>query len=137
MNIKRLSTKQPDFDAQLNLLLAFEETADEKLEATVAAILADVKRRGDEALLEYTRRFDRLNAAHASEFELPRTALRQAFEGLPPAQRSASPTSTKSNCKVHGATPKQMAPCSVSRLLPWIGLVCTFPVVKQLIRRRY
>jgi len=89
MNIKRLSTKQPDFDTQLNLLLAFEETADEKLEATVAAILADVKRRGDEALLEYTRRFDRLNAIQASEFELPRAELRMAFEGLPPAQRSA------------------------------------------------
>ena len=89
MNIKRLSTQQTDFDAQLNLLLAFEETADEKLEATVAAILADVKRRGDEALLEYTRRFDRLNATQAAEFELSRTALRQAFEGLPPAQRSA------------------------------------------------
>ena len=89
MNIKRLSTKQPDFDAQLSLLLAFEETADEKLEATVAAILSDVKRRGDEALLEYTRRFDRLNATHASEFELPRSELRKAFEELPPEQRSA------------------------------------------------
>jgi len=89
MNIKRLSTKQSDFDAQLNLLLAFEETADEKLEATVATILAEIKRRGDEALLEYTRRFDRLNATHASEFELPRAELRRAFEGLPPAQRSA------------------------------------------------
>ena len=52
MNITRLSTKQPDFDAQLNTLLAFEETADEKLEATVAAILGDVKKRGDAALLE-------------------------------------------------------------------------------------
>jgi len=58
MDIKRLSTKQADFDAQLNQLLAFESTADEKLEATVASILADVRRRGDAALLEYTKRFD-------------------------------------------------------------------------------
>ena len=51
MNIKRLSTQQAGFDAQLSRLLAFEETADEKLEATVASILADVKQRGDVALL--------------------------------------------------------------------------------------
>jgi histidinol dehydrogenase len=89
MNIKRLSTKQTDFAAQLSALLAFEETADEKLEATVASILADVKRRGDAALLEYTQRFDRLNANDASEFELSQAELRAAFEGLPAAQRTA------------------------------------------------
>jgi histidinol dehydrogenase len=89
MNIKRLSTGQADFDAQLSTLLAFEETADEKLEATVAAILADVKQRGDAALLEYTRRFDRLDAGSAAALELPQAELRSAFEGLPAAQRSA------------------------------------------------
>ena len=89
MDIKRLSTKQADFDAQLNQLLAFEETADEKLEATVASILADVKRRGDVALLEYTQRFDRLNASSAAALELPPAELRAAFEGLPAAQRTA------------------------------------------------
>lgn len=89
MNIKRLSTKQADFDAQLNTLLAFEETADEKLEATVAAILADVKKRGDAALLEYTQRFDRLNVSGAAALELPQAELRAAFEGLPAAQRAA------------------------------------------------
>jgi histidinol dehydrogenase len=89
MNIKRLSTKQTDFDAQLSTLLAFEETADEKLEATVASILADVKQRGDAALLEYTQRFDRLNAGCAAALELPQAELRAAFDGLPAAQRTA------------------------------------------------
>ena len=89
MNIKRLSTKQTNFDAELNTLLAFEETADEKLEATVASILTDVKRRGDAALLEYTQRFDRLTVNQASEFELPQAELRAAFDGLPAAQRTA------------------------------------------------
>ena len=89
MNIKRLSTKQADFDAELSQLLAFEETADEKLEATVASIIADVKRRGDAALLEYTQRFDRLNASSAAALELPQSELRAAFEGLPAAQRNA------------------------------------------------
>ena len=89
MNITRLSTKQSDFDAKLTKLLAFEETADEKLEATVATILADVKKRGDVAVLEYTRKFDRLPLATAAEMELPQAELKAAFEGLPAEQRSA------------------------------------------------
>ena len=89
MNIKRPSTKQTDFATQLNVLLAFEETADEKLEATVASILADVKKRGDAALLEYTQRFDRLNVSNATALELPQAELRAAFEGLPAAQCTA------------------------------------------------
>ncbi|HEY5995044.1 MAG TPA: histidinol dehydrogenase [Gallionellaceae bacterium] len=89
MKIKQLSTQQPDFNAQLDALLAFEATADDKIEATVAAILADVKKRGDAALLEYTRRFDRLEVSGAAALELPQSELRAAFEGLPPAQKNA------------------------------------------------
>jgi len=89
MNITRLSTAQADFDARLATLLAFEETADEKLEATVAAILADVKKRGDMALLEYTRRFDRLPLADAAAMELPRAELKAAFDSLPDEQKTA------------------------------------------------
>ena len=89
MNIKRLSTRQADFEVQLDTLLAFEEAADEKLEATVAAILADVKKREDTALLEYTRRFDRLEVHSAAALELPQEELRAAFMDLPGAQRTA------------------------------------------------
>ncbi len=89
MNIRQLSTKQTDFDVQLNQLLAFEETADEKLEATVAGILSDVRRRGDAAVLEYTRKFDRMQLANAAEMELSRAELRAAFEGLLSEQRCA------------------------------------------------
>ncbi|MBI4937276.1 MAG: histidinol dehydrogenase [Nitrosomonadales bacterium] len=89
MNIKRLSSRQANFHVQLDALLAFEETADEKLEATVAAILADVKRRGDAALLEYTQRFDRLNVNNAAGLELPQAELRAALDSLPAAQRTA------------------------------------------------
>ncbi|BBE50040.1 Histidinol dehydrogenase [Ferriphaselus amnicola] len=89
MNITRLSTRDTDFDAKLSKLLAFEETADEKLEATVAAILSDVKKRGDAAVLDYTRKFDRLPLADAAAMELPKSELQAAFEGLPAAQRTA------------------------------------------------
>jgi len=89
VNITRLSTQQADFDIRLNKLLAFEETADEKLEATVAAILNDVKKRGDAAVLEYTGRFDRLPLANAAAMELPQSELKAAFDSLPEAQKLA------------------------------------------------
>src|SRR3989338_2182446 len=66
MNIRQLSSRAAGFDEKLTKLLAFEETADEKLEATVASILADVRKRGDTAVLEYTAKFDRLPLEHAA-----------------------------------------------------------------------
>lgn len=89
MNIKRLSTRQPDFHVQLNKLLAFEETQDHQLDATVAAILADVRTRGDAAILDYTRRFDRMDVSDSTSLELSPAVLRAAFEGLPIIQRTA------------------------------------------------
>ena len=129
MNITRLSTRQSDFDARLTKLLAFEETADEKLEATVAAILADVKKRGDAAVLEYTRKFDRLPLADAIAMELPRdrTESRLARDFRPTRrtrwnrQRSASPTITRSRCSFPGTTWMTTAPCWGSKSRRWIA----------------
>ena len=89
MNIRQLSSRATGFDEELAGLLAFEETADEKLEATVASILADVRKRGDAAVLEYTGKFDRLPLANAAAMELPQSELRAAFDGLPAEQRGA------------------------------------------------
>jgi histidinol dehydrogenase len=89
MKIRKLSSRVPGFNEELTRLLAFEETADEKLEATVASILADVKKRGDAAVLEYTRRFDRLPLADAGTMELPKGELKAAFDSLPAEQKSA------------------------------------------------
>ena len=89
MNIRKLSSRSAGFDAELDKLLAFEETADEKLEATVAGILADVRKRGDAAVLEYTQRFDRLKVSGAAALEIPQIELRAAFDSLSAEQRSA------------------------------------------------
>ena len=89
MNIRQLSSRAAGFDEALTRLLAFEETADEKLESVVASILADVKKSGDAAVLEYTRKFDRLPLENAAAMELPQSELRTAFDGLPAEQRSA------------------------------------------------
>jgi histidinol dehydrogenase len=89
MNIRKLSSRSAGFNAELDKLLAFEEIADEKLEATVAAILADVRKRGDAAVLEYTQRFDRLKVSGAAALEIPQIELRAAFDSLSAEQRSA------------------------------------------------
>ncbi|MDX8378524.1 MAG: histidinol dehydrogenase [Gallionella sp.] len=89
MKIKQLSSCAPGFNKALDALLAYESIADEKLEAVVATVLADVRRRGDEAVLEYTAKFDRLTLADAAQMELSREELRAAFEGLPADQRRA------------------------------------------------
>ena len=89
MDIQRLSSGAPDFGQRLDNLLAFEAEADERLEATVASILNDVRARGDAAVLECTEKFDRLQVGDARELELPKEELKRAFDALPEDQRNA------------------------------------------------
>ena len=89
IRIKRLSSTDADFKARLDALLAFEGAQDAAIDQTVAAILADVKVRGDAAVIEYTNRFDRLNATSMAELELTQDELQKALAGLPAVQREA------------------------------------------------
>lgn len=89
IQIKRLSSTDVFFKEALAELLAFENAQDAKLEAAVADILVDIKKRGDEALLEYTRRFDNWDPVSAAALELPRQRLQQALQDLPADQREA------------------------------------------------
>ena len=81
-DIRRLSTDQPGFDAELAALTALEAAQDDRVDRVVADILADVKRRGDAALLEYTARFDRVTVARAADLEVPREEMLRARDGL-------------------------------------------------------
>ncbi len=85
----RLSTASSTFAAEFKARLHWSAEADAAIEQVVADILADVQRRGDTAVLEYTRKFDRLEAAGMDALELTAVELREAFESLPDAQRSA------------------------------------------------
>ncbi|SFP33629.1 histidinol dehydrogenase [Nitrosomonas cryotolerans] len=89
IQIKRLSSTDPDFDTTLGKLLAFENEQDDAIEATVANILIDIKKRGDQALFELTRRLDHLNIASITDIELSPDELLQALENLPSDQRDA------------------------------------------------
>ncbi|MGA1229019.1 MAG: histidinol dehydrogenase [Burkholderiaceae bacterium] len=87
--IQRLATTQPDFQPRLLKMLAHEAGQDDAISATVKGILADVRGRGDEAVLEYTAAFDRLKVSSAKALELPASALKAAHEGLSAAHREA------------------------------------------------
>ncbi|WP_455384708.1 histidinol dehydrogenase, partial [Acidihalobacter prosperus] len=87
--INRLDTRDEDFAARLDALLAWESVADEGVTSVVHEILAAVRTRGDEALLEYTARFDRLELSAGVELEIPQAQLQQALANVPDAQREA------------------------------------------------
>ncbi|MGJ7562495.1 histidinol dehydrogenase [Variovorax sp. GB1R11] len=85
----RLSTTSASFDAEFKARLHWSADADAAIEKVVADILADVQKRGDEAVLEYTRRFDGLGATAVSELELTQADFKEAFDSLPEDQRAA------------------------------------------------
>jgi histidinol dehydrogenase len=89
MIVRRLATTQPDFDARLAELLAFEAAQDPAVDSAVAGMLADVKARGDAAVLEYTRLYDRLDCTSVAALEVPRAELKAAGRRIPGAARKA------------------------------------------------
>jgi histidinol dehydrogenase len=70
--LRRLDATAPGFDRELAALTAFESAQDAEVDATVARIVADVRARGDTALLEYTAEFDRVAASSVAALEICR-----------------------------------------------------------------
>ena len=89
VQVKKLNSVDPNFDQSLQQLLAFESAMDESIETTVTQILADIKNRGNEALIEYTNRFDLVNVNTIAELELSTPRLQQALNALREQQRQA------------------------------------------------
>ncbi|MFN3611955.1 histidinol dehydrogenase [Tepidimonas sp.] len=85
----RLDTADADFEARFAARLHWSADTDAAIESRVAAILADVRARGDAAVLEYTRRFDAVEAERVADLELGADVLRAAFEAIPAEQREA------------------------------------------------
>jgi histidinol dehydrogenase len=90
--ITKLDSSQADFKQRLDTLLAFEASTDDAIEGAVGKILADVKARGDAAVLEYTNRFDRLpngGATNMAALDVSQEELQAALAAIPDAQRKA------------------------------------------------
>lgn len=87
--IHKLDSRDADFQQRLSALLAFEASTDDAIETAVAQILDRVRREGDAAVLEFTRRFDGLDAPDMAALELPRAELLRARDALPVPEREA------------------------------------------------
>jgi histidinol dehydrogenase len=87
--VNRLDSADSDFYPRLDALLAWEQVSDDNVEQTVRGIIAAIRARGDDALLEYTRRFDRVGVDSVAGLEIPALRLRQALAGISALQRDA------------------------------------------------
>ncbi|MDR2332617.1 MAG: histidinol dehydrogenase [Burkholderiaceae bacterium] len=102
----RLSTASSTFEADFAARLHWSADTDAEIEQRVADILADVQRRGDAAVLEYTARFDGLNAPDMSALELRQDELKAAFDSLNDAQKHALQAAAKRVRTYHEAQKK-------------------------------
>lgn len=89
VQIRKLSTTDSDFAKQLSGVLAFEAREDESINTVVANVLNDVRENGDKAVLEYTKRFDRLALGSGAELEISREECEAALASLAPERRKA------------------------------------------------
>jgi histidinol dehydrogenase len=92
ITFRRLSSAAPGFDAELESLIAFEAAQDPDIDEAVARIIAEVRTRGDAALLECTKRFDKLDVPSAAALEISADEMRRAYELLADDQRDALST---------------------------------------------
>ena len=87
--VRRLDSASANFDGELAVLLRFDTDVDSTVDQAVAVILADVRTRGDAALIEYTQRFDRFTITSPADLEVSRDAMNAARDALPADQRDA------------------------------------------------
>lgn len=95
MIIRRLNTKDADFAAKFSELVAVDSSVDPEITRRAEAIVEDVRKRGDEAVLEYTNRFDHMDAKSMEEFLLTEEDLKKALETLPEDQKQALKTAAQ------------------------------------------
>lgn len=89
LEIKQLDAAQADFWPQLETLLAWEGVSDDKVTSIVREILAAVKSDGDAAVIEYSRRFDRITAETMADLEISLDRAHAALKNIPQDQRQA------------------------------------------------
>ncbi|OQX14215.1 MAG: histidinol dehydrogenase [Thiothrix lacustris] len=89
LTIKQLNAGDANFWQDLDAMLAWDSVSDDAVFNTVNGILKDVRKRGDDAVVEYTNRFDRMSVAGMAELEIPLARLQTALTAIPAAQRAA------------------------------------------------
>jgi len=101
VKLRRLSTRQRDFDLKLAALTRYEATGNAAVERAVRAIISGVRRRGDAAVLAYARRFDDVRAGSVAKLEIGRRDLGAALKSLPEKQANALRSAAQRIQKFH------------------------------------
>ena len=89
VQLKRLNSKDAGFKETLLSSLSLPSADDVAIDAAVVKILSAVQERGDEAVISFTKQFDRLNISNVSELEIPHQELEQAYSSLSAEQKNA------------------------------------------------
>lgn len=89
ISITRLVSSESTFNEQLDQVLAWDEASDHRVHDVVKDILAQVKQRGDAAVLEYTERFDNLTSESMTELEMTQDQLTEALNRITLEQKQA------------------------------------------------
>ncbi len=89
ISMQQLNKRDADFWSRLDNLLAWESVSDNAVLDTVNSILADIRKRGDEAVIEYTNRFDRMNVQSMDELEVSADILLASLDKITSKQREA------------------------------------------------
>ncbi len=87
--VRMLNTEASDFDSQFQNLVARDSSVDPEITKRAEAIVLDVRERGDAAVLEYTNRFDRMEAKSVAELKISQQQLQHALDTLPADQKHA------------------------------------------------
>ena len=111
VNIRQLSTAAADFETEFERVRHASADADDAIEQRVADILADVRQRGDAAVLDLTARFDGVQAQSVAALEITRQELHQALQAITPAQRHALQAAAD---RVRSYHQRQLQACGLS-----------------------
>ncbi len=95
ISITRLSTTSEDFLNRLNLLTSWDESSNLEVHQQVLEIISNVREQGDQAIIEYTNRFDQCLFSSGSELELDYDKLKSAWQNLDPDQANALQTAAE------------------------------------------
>jgi histidinol dehydrogenase len=89
MSVRQLNSADSDFKEAFSKLVARDASVDPEISRRAEAIVEDVRKRGDEAVLEYTNRFDRMSVKSMDELVITADEMKAALDGLPEEQRHA------------------------------------------------
>lgn len=87
--MQRLNARDSDFDGRLEQLTQWQSVADDGVESVVDEIIHAIRTDGDEALLQYTCQFDRLDVSSVAELEVSKPRLQQALDAIDEPSRQA------------------------------------------------